>query len=100
MISDLKKCIFDGKIPEPGPIPTDELTFKIGDTVECKGDEWEKGTITQLWYREELWETGRYAPYQVLLDNDDSDLIWVPRDSEVFIRKPKNIEKNLISNSI
>ena len=88
MINDLKKCIFDGKIPEPGPIPNQKLMFKVGDSVECKHEKWEKGVITQLWYREELWETGRYAPYQVLLDNNK--LIWVPRDSNIFIRKPKS----------
>ena len=92
MIADLKQCIYDGKIPEPGAIPNIELTYKVGDRVECKHDKWEKGVITQLWYREELWETGRYAPYQVLLDNDK--LIWVPRDSNIFIRKAKIIHKN------
>merc|ERR1712138_341582 len=35
MINELKECIFDGKIPEPGPIPTDKLNFKVGDRVEC-----------------------------------------------------------------
>lgn len=87
MISELKDCIFDGKIPEPGPIPNDKLKYKVGDRVECNVDNWEKGVVSQLWYREELWETGRYAPYQVLLDSND--LIWIPRDSSVFIRKPK-----------
>lgn len=97
MISDLKDCIFDGKLPEPGPIPTDKLRFKIGDRVECRRTKWEKGVITELWYREDLWETGRYAPYQVLLDNDD--LIWSPRDSNIFIRKvEQNKNKENISN--
>ena len=43
-----------------------------------------KGVIVKLWFREELWETGRYAPYQVLLNN--GKLIYVPRDSRVFIK--------------
>lgn len=93
MISDLKECIFDGKIPEPGQIPNEKLRFIVGDRVDCHLDNWEKGVITDLWYREELWETGRYAPYQVLLDNDD--LIWIPRDSESFIKNVENIEKEL-----
>ena len=57
MIADLKQCIYNGKIPEAGAIPNIELTYKVGDRVECKHDKWEKGVITQLWYREELWET-------------------------------------------
>lgn len=94
MIDDLKKCIFDGKIPEPGPVPTDKLTYKVGDHVICKTDKWVEGIITQLWYREELWETGRYAPYQVLLEN--YQLIWVPRDSEIFIKPVKDESKSKV----
>ena len=98
IITELKDCIFNGKIPEPGPVPKKNLKYKIGERVECLTDEWEKGVIAKLWYREELWETGKYVPYQVLLD--DGNLIWVPRDSEIFIRSVKNneVETN-ISNS-
>ena len=85
MIEGLKDCLFEGKYPDPGPIPTDELTYKIGDRVICKIGGWGQGIVTQLWYREDLWETGRYAPYQVLLKS--GDFIWVPRDSEDFIKK-------------
>ena len=85
MIIELKECIFDGNIPDPGPIPTDELAFSVGDIVMCKTDEWRAGVITELWHREDLWETGRYAPYRVLLDN--YQLIWIPEDSETFIKK-------------
>lgn len=84
MIADLEKCIFDGKAPEPGPVPTDVLTYKVGDRVQCNCGSWEQGTVHKLWYRESLWETGRYAPYQVLLDN--GSLIYVPRDTTVFIK--------------
>jgi len=84
MIAELKKCIFDGRPPSPGPVPTDQLTYKIGDRVQCNCGEWMVGKVVQHWYRETLWETGRYAPYQVLLDNDR--LIWVPRDSPIFIK--------------
>ena len=58
MITELKKCLFDGKIPDPGPVPTKKLTYNLGD-----------GLVIKLWYREELWETGRYAPYQVLTED-------------------------------
>ena len=61
MISDLKECIFDGKPPEPGPVPTRKLKYKVGDRVKCKMNQWEQGTIVQLWYREELWESGFVA---------------------------------------
>lgn len=87
MIKDLKKCIFNGKIPDPGPIPTIKLKYKVGDKVKCKLEKWMNGIVTELWYREDLWQTGRYAPYQVILEN--GDLICVPRDSEIFI-KPFN----------
>ncbi len=85
MIEDLKKCIFDGKVPEPGPVPTTKLTYEVGDIVKCKVDKWMSGIVVKQWYREDLWETGRYAPYQVLLE--DKNLIWIPRDNEVFIRR-------------
>ena len=92
---NIKKCLFDGKIPEPGPIPETKLRFKVGDRVKCKRDEWEEGFVIKLWYREDLWETGRYAPYQVLLEN--RSLIWVPRDTNVFIKESQ--VKNASSNN-
>ena len=93
MIKDMKECIHLGKVPEPGPVPTDKLTYKVGDIVKCKHEGWLTGVVTELWYREDLWETGKYAPYQVLLEN--GLLIWVPRDSKVFIRPVKNYSKNV-----
>ena len=84
MIADLEKCMFDGKPPDPGPVPTTPLTFKVGDAVQCNCGSWQKGKVHKLHYREMLWETGRYAPYQVMLDN--GDLIYVPRDSAAFIK--------------
>jgi len=84
MIAELQKCIYDGKPPEPGPVPTDELTYKVGDRVKCNCGQWETGTVVKLWYRELLWETGRYSPYQVKLDS--GNLIYVPRDTAVFIK--------------
>ena len=87
MIKELEACISDGKAPDPGPVPTDTLTYKVGDRVMCHCDVWEIGTVQTLWYREKFWETGRYAPYQVLLDS--GDLIHVPRDTKIFV-KPAN----------
>jgi len=84
IIADLEKCVFDGKAPDPGPVPTTPLTYAIGDRVKCNCGDWMAGEVVKLWYRESLWETGRYAPYQVQLD--DGGLIYVPRDTEVFVR--------------
>ena len=84
MISDLKECIFDGKIPDPGPVPDKKLRFQEGDMVKCKVDNWEEGIVVKLWFREELWETGRYMPYQVLLKK--GYLVGVPRDTNTFIK--------------
>jgi len=87
MIAELEKCVFDGKPPEPGPVPTTKLTYKVGDRVQCNCGSWEVGKVVKLWYREMLWETGRYAPYQVMLDS--GDLIYVPRDTATFIKPAK-----------
>ena len=88
MMKDLQACMFDGKAPDPGPVPTTKLTYPIGARVKCKVDKWRAGTVIKHWYREMFWETGRYAPYQVQLDGkkDDEGLIYVPRDSRAFIK--------------
>ena len=96
---ELEDCIFNGQKPDPGPVPTNQLRLKVGDRVECNTNNWEKGIIVKLWYREDYWETGKYVPYQVILDN--GNLIWVPSDSDKFIKKfdvrfESNIE-NVIS---
>jgi len=51
----------------------------VGDRVMCNVGQWEIGEIVAIWYREAYWETGRYSPYQVLLD--EGSLIHVPRDT-------------------
>jgi len=84
MIAELQKCMYDGKPPEAGPVPTTPLTYAVGDRVQCNCGDWMVGTVHKLWYREMLWETGRYAPYQVLLDT--GSLIYVPRDAAAFIK--------------
>ena len=84
MINDLKLCIFNCKIPEPGPVPTEKLKYEVGDVVKCKyEDDWVNGVISQVWYREELWETGKYIPYQVLLVN--GKIMLVEHDTEELI---------------
>ena len=74
--------------PDPGTAPTDELTFKIGDKVQCKLGQWTPGEITAYWYRDDWWETGRFAPYQVklLAGPQAGGLIYVPHDMSSCIK--------------
>lgn len=86
---ELLKCLSDGKPVDPGTPPKKKLRFNIGDVVECQTGEWLKGKIAKFWYREPYWATGRFAPYQVLLDS--GSLIYVPKDSNALIRKPGDL---------
>jgi hypothetical protein len=81
----LQACIFNGKYPDPGEPPTSELRFKLGDRVRANVGTWTPGRIVALWYREPLWETGRFVPYQIQLD--DGGLIYAPRDTRAFVRQ-------------
>ena len=74
-----------GKNPEPGPEPTDTLTYKVGDKVQCNCGDWVPGTVTKHWFRDDWWDTGKWAPYQVQLDS--GDLIYAPRDNHAFIKR-------------
>lgn len=85
LYTELKKCVHDGKPVDPGKPPNKKLRFKVGDTVQCMTGEWSRGKVVKHWYREEYWETGRFAPYQVLLDA--GDLIYVPQDANTLVRK-------------
>jgi G3E family GTPase len=84
----LKACIFNGQYPEPGPVPTDPLRFNVGEQVLCNVGTWEPSTIVKHWYREALWDTGKYVPYQAQVRSTGS-LIYVPRDHPSFIRPLK-----------
>lgn len=79
-----KKPLANGENPDPGPVPTDTLTYKIGDKVQCNTGQWTEGEIVAFWFRDLWWDTGRYAPYQVRLGN--GGLIYVPFDKSTFIR--------------
>jgi G3E family GTPase len=83
----LMDCIFNGVYPEPGPKPTKRLRFPVGTKVLVNVGDWVPGTVVMHWYRELLWESGRYAPYQIRLDSDDDGLVYAPRDTNAFIRK-------------
>merc|ERR1712216_47898 len=85
LYKELLTCIHDGKPVDPGTPPKQKLRFKVGDKVVCMTGDWSKGKVVKHWYREEYWETGRFAPYQVLLDS--GDLIYVPKDVHALVRK-------------
>ena len=91
MISDLNKCIFDGNIPTPGKLPNYKLRFKVGDFIECNHDGWKIGIVSQLWHRDELWESGKYDPYLVILLSGRE--ISISQDDDLFIRE---VDKNTL----
>ena len=84
----LQECIFDGKFPEPGPVPTTKLRFPVGTQVLVNIGDWVPGLVAAHWYREDLWPTGKYVPYQIALVGG-STLVWAPRDTDAFVRKIK-----------
>ena len=63
------------------------LRFKVGSRVKCCVDEgrWASGTVIELWYTEDNFAQGFYAPYQVELD--EGRLIFAPEDSDACIRR-------------
>jgi len=68
------------------------LRFKVGTKVECRTgkDEWSKGEVVALLYREEGIESalGRgIAPYQIKLPC--GSLIFAPLDDDTVIRQAK-----------
>ena len=60
------------------------LRFNINAKVECNVGTFVRGTVVALHYREPDWPPGRYAPYQVQLD--DGRLIYAPHDHDKLIR--------------
>jgi len=71
--------------------PSEELRFVVGARVECcvGPDEWAPGTIVDLWYREEGFPAGFFAPYQVELDG--GNLIFAPGDEDRCVRAAKTL---------
>ena len=63
------------------------LRFKVGDRVICCGgpNHWESGTVIKLWYTEDSFAQGFYAPYQVELD--EGRLIFATEDSDRCVRR-------------
>ena len=63
------------------------LRFKVGSRVQCCVDEdrWASGTVIKLWYTEDSFAQGFYAPYQVELD--EGRLVFAPDDSDGCVRR-------------
>jgi len=63
------------------------LRFAVGDKVQCNtGENWSKGTIVKLMYRDEFMPPGMVAPYQVKLEGTDN-CIYAPADEDEVIKK-------------
>lgn len=83
--------------PEPEP---PELRFTVGDKVECRvgPDDWAPGTVHQLWYRENGWPEGAFAPYKILLD--DGRFIFAPQDMDQVIRQRSDTSNNNTNSNV
>jgi len=69
-----------------------KLRFSVGDSVECRiGPDpvtgWAKGSVAQLWYREQGWPPNSWAPYKIQLE--DGKCIFAPSDMDQIIRGAK-----------
>jgi hypothetical protein len=90
--ADVLKAWMNGEDAAWPPPPNDELRFDVGSRVECcvGADHWEPGTVVALWYTEEGFPPGFYAPYQVELDM--GNLIFAPDDSDRCVRELISLE--------
>ena len=76
-------------------LPT--LRFDVSQPVWCRiGPDpitgWAKGTVVQLWYREQTWPEGSWAPYKIQLE--DGRYIFAPGDMDQIIKKRDEEEDN------
>ena len=67
-----------------------QLRFDVGEKVLCRigpdaEKDWAPGTVTMLWYSEQTWPPGSFAPYKVKLDDGRS--IFAPGDLDQVIRR-------------
>ena len=74
-----------------------QFRFSVGTTVLCNLGEqgWKLGRIIALNYRENHWDEGEVAPYQVALEEDYS-LIYVPEDNDNFCCKATDEEVKIL----
>jgi len=66
-------------------VATTQLRFPLGERVECNIGSWTPGTVVKLFYTQKSFPAGKYAPYQIRLD--DGRLIYSPADEDRVIRK-------------
>mmetsp|Transcript_3653 Transcript_3653/g.13118 ORF Transcript_3653/g.13118 Transcript_3653/m.13118 type:complete len:384 (-) Transcript_3653:235-1386(-) len=66
------------------------LRFPLGAEVECNVGTWAAGTVVQHWYRQRDWPPGRFAAYQVKLNN--GNLIYAPMDDDRLIRQVREMK--------
>ena len=57
----------------------EELRFKVGDTVYANVGEFTEGKILKC------WDQGN--PYRVEIQNERKSNVWVPIDSDQFVRR-------------
>jgi hypothetical protein len=91
LIEGVTSCIDNGKLPDPGEPPKTDLRFPVGTKVSVKEGTWKSGVVTKQWYREPHWPTGKFAPYEVTLDDG---VIWVSADSDKLISNIRGIRRS------
>ena len=68
--------------------------FRLGDRVLAKIDEdsWKPGTISQVEYQEEGWDSDRFVPYQILIDPETSkeEQNYSDEDNRVYVFAPRD----------
>jgi len=72
------------------PMEPISLRFDVGASVLCRTGptEWAPGKVVDLWYREQGWPPGSFAPYKILLN--DGRNIYAPADMDQVIRLNPN----------
>ena len=75
------------------------VRFPIGTRIECLGPDGKfgLGTVVDHYYREHDWEDGKIAPYQVMMNKDESFLYCkVDRDDIISAVSDEAWEKHAV----
>ena len=69
------------------------LRFPLDAVVECymgKEKGWALGVVTRHYHRDPSWETSRWVPYQIRLEEGaagtDATFVWAPVDDDTCVR--------------